>query len=173
MSKLSDKLKALIGKVAPFAPVIAGALGSPAAAAGVSILSKTLLGHDKGSEDDLLAAISGATPDQLLALKQADYAFELEQERIAQKDRDSARQREIQTGDVWTPRVLAGVVITGFFAAVGYVLSGKVGLTGEQGILVGTLIGYVSAKADQVISYYFGSSAGSKAKTDALARAAK
>jgi hypothetical protein len=33
---------------------------------------------------------------------------------------------------------------------------------------IGTLIGYVSAKADQVVSYYFGSSSGSKEKTQAM-----
>jgi hypothetical protein len=30
--------------------------------------------------------------------------------------------------------------------------------------------GYLSAKAEQVTAYYFGSSAGSKAKTDLMAR---
>ena len=43
-------------------------------------------------------------------------------------------------------------------------------LSGEAGAVIGTLIGYVSAKAEQVIAYYFGSSAGSKAKTDIMAR---
>jgi hypothetical protein len=36
--------------------------------------------------------------------------------------------------------------------------------------LVGTMIGYASAKADQVVSYYFGSSAGSKAKDETIRR---
>jgi hypothetical protein len=173
VSKLSDTLKKIVGHVAPFAPVVATALGGPGAGAAVRFLSGKLLGKDSGTEDEIAAALAGATPEQLLALKSADYDFELEQERIHQRDRDSAREREKSTGDVWTPRVLAGVVIVGFFAAVGFVFSGKVGLTGEQGMLVGTLVGYVSAKADQVISYYFGSSAGSKDKTNALAQAAR
>jgi hypothetical protein len=37
--------------------------------------------------------------------------------------------------------------------------------------IIGTLIGYVSAKADQVVSYYFGSSSGSKDKTQAMSDA--
>jgi hypothetical protein len=37
--------------------------------------------------------------------------------------------------------------------------------------IIGTLIGYVSAKADQVVSYYFGSSSGSKDKTAAMSDA--
>ncbi|ERL46406.1 EVE domain protein [Candidatus Micropelagos thuwalensis] len=35
----------------------------------------------------------------------------------------------------------------------------------------GTLVGYVSAKADQVIAYFFGSSSGSREKTRAMADA--
>lgn len=89
--------------------------------------------------------------------------FDVKREEIAKDDRDSARNRQIQTKDD-VPTILAGITIIGFFATVGYVLSGKINLTGEQGILVGTIVGYVSAKADQVLSYYFGSSSSSKAK---------
>ena len=42
-------------------------------------------------------------------------------------------------------------------------------ITAESAI-AGTVIGYLSAKAEQVTAYYFGSSAGSKAKTDLMAR---
>jgi hypothetical protein len=39
--------------------------------------------------------------------------------------------------------------------------------------MVGTLIGYASAKADQVVSYYFGSSAGSDRKNVLIDRMMK
>ena len=64
--------------------------------------------------------------------------------------------------------VLAGVVIAGFFGTVGYVLTGQAQV---ESALAGALVGYVSAKAEQVIAYYFGSSSGSKQKTEIMGRA--
>jgi len=93
--------------------------------------------------------------------------FDVRREEIASGDRDSARKMQIEThSDV--PAILAGITIVGFFGVVGYILSGTLSLTGEQGILVGTIVGYVSAKADQVLSYYFGSTSSSKRKDKAI-----
>jgi hypothetical protein len=63
----------------------------------------------------------------------------------------------------------------GFFWIVWMVLSGRVkDLTDPVMIgMVGTLIGYASAKADQVVSYYFGSSAGSDRKNVLIDRMMK
>lgn len=166
--------------LATVAPGIATALGGPLAGVAVQAIGKAVLGKESVTEAELDAALSTATPETLLALKNAEQAFqtqmvelEIDLERVHADDRASAREREAKTGDVWTPRALASVVVAGFFACVGYVLAGKVEVTGEAGVLIGTLIGYVSAKADQVVSYYFGSSAGSKDKTVALAAAGR
>lgn len=40
-------------------------------------------------------------------------------------------------------------------------------------VLAGTVIGYLSAKAEQVVAYYFGSTAGSAKKSELLAQAGK
>lgn len=166
--------KKLVGAVAP---TLATALGGPLAGAAVAAVGKAILGKENATEDEIEAAVASASPEMLLRLKEADNSFKLEMEklgvdleRIHSADRDSARRREVAAGDPWTPRVLSAVIISGFFACVGYVLAGKAQISGEAGVLVGSLIGYVSAKADQVVSYFFGSSAGSKAKTDALER---
>lgn len=89
--------------------------------------------------------------------------FDVKREEIAAGDRDSARKMQIDTHSK-IPAILAGITVTGFFIVVGYILTGRLLLTGEQGILVGTIVGYVSAKADQVLSYYFGSSSSSSKK---------
>jgi hypothetical protein len=39
--------------------------------------------------------------------------------------------------------------------------------------LIGTVVGYVAANAQQVVGYFFGSSKGSADKTDALAAAVR
>lgn len=159
------------------APALATALGGPLAGLATRELSQVLLGHENGSEADLSTAVVGASADQLVRLREAGIAFDqrmreldIDLERIAAGDRDSARQRESKTGDTWTPRLIAGAVLSGFLGSVWYVLSGQVkGLT-DPAIMgvIGTLIGYVSAKADQVVSYYFGSSASSATKTAAM-----
>jgi hypothetical protein len=129
------------------------------------------------SEKDVAKAMASATPDQLLKLKQADQDFavrmrelDIDLEKIAASDRDSARRREAQVRD-WMPRVLAFVVVAGFMATVFLVLLGLVdGMKDPlMATTVGTLIGFVSAKAEQVIAYYFGSSSSSQQKTQLLA----
>jgi hypothetical protein len=78
-------------------------------------------------------------------------------------------------GDSWTPRLLAGVIVGGFLYTVYLVLSGTVSGLKDPTVagIIGTLIGYVSAKADQVVGYYFGSSSSSRSKDDTIAAAVK
>lgn len=161
------------------APGLATALGGPLAGAAVQTISQAVLGKPDGTEEEVAAAVVSGGTDALLKIKEADNAFTVKMkelgvdlERIHQADRDSARNREVRTGDVWTPRVLAATIVGGFLAMVAAVLLGKVtGITDPIAAgMIGTLIGYVSAKADQVVSYYFGSSAGSAAKTELMAK---
>lgn len=123
---------------------------------------------------DALAAIK-ADPAKVLEFQKAIADAAVEFERIAAADRASARQREVAAKDSWTPRVLSSVVVGGFFWVIWMVLTGRVrDLTDPTMVgLVGTLIGYASAKADQVVSYYFGSSAGSERKNVLLDRLMK
>lgn len=161
--------KSLVGSVAP---TIATALGGPMAGMAVKALGSALLGDETASEKDVVAALAGATPDDLLKLKQADQAFEskmaelgVDLERIAANDRASARNMQATT-KAWIVPTLAGLTVAGFFGVVGWVLSGKVSL---ESTLLGFVLGQVSAKAEQVYNFYFGSSAGSKEKTQHLA----
>ncbi|MCG3774760.1 MAG: hypothetical protein JW395_1585 [Nitrospira sp.] len=160
------------------APTIATALGGPIAGMAVRAITSALgLGSD-ASKEDIANAITGAGPDQIAALKKAEYDFKVQMkqldidlERIAADDRDSARTREASTKD-WVPRVLGTIIIAGFLGTVYMVLAGYVvGMKDPMmATTVGTLIGYVSAKADQVISYYFGSTASSSEKNALLAK---
>jgi len=168
-----DILK-IVGAVAP---TIASAIGGPIGGMAMQVIGNALgLGPD-ASERDVEKALKQATPEQLLALKVADNDFairmrelDIDLEKIAAGDRDSARKREAQVRD-WMPRILAGVIVCGFMATVFMVLLGVVeGMKDPlMATTVGTLIGFVSAKAEQVIAYYFGSSSSSQQKTAMLA----
>lgn len=175
---MSDFLDDALGVLGAVAPKIATALGGPVAGLAVQAIGSALGLDADASKDDALQAVAQATPDQLLTLKKADQDFavrmrelDIDLERIAAGDRDSARRREVDSKD-WTPRVLAFVIIGGFFAVVAYVLvKGLTGMDAAAAAFVGTLVGYVSAKAEQVVAYYFGSSSSSARKDTLLAQA--
>lgn len=152
------------------APWIGTALGGPLGGIAVEAIANVFGLSDK-TESTLKTAISGATPEQLFALKKADQDFSIQMrqigineikdlESIAASDRDSARKREIATGD-WTPKILAYIIVFGFLGALIAVLSGAAPV---NSVLAGTLIGYISAKAELVLTYYFGSNAASETR---------
>lgn len=163
-----SKWKDIVGAVAP---VLGTALGGPLGGMAARVVSQALLGKEKASEKEIEAALMSASPEQLMSLKQAEIEFQermreldIDLEKIHQQDRDSARRRETAVGG-WATPLLATVVIAGFFGATFSIL---LGLSEVDSVLAGTLIGFVAAKAEQVVSYYFGSSAGSAAKNKML-----
>jgi len=72
-----DKLSDLGSALAPIAPFIGKAvsLANPIAGLAVQAASTALLGRPDGSEDEIASAIAGATPEQIAALRAADYDF--------------------------------------------------------------------------------------------------
>ena len=161
--------KALIGTVAPWiATALTGPLGGMAVTAAADAL-----GLSEKTESALKQALSGVTPEQMLALKNADQAFQvrmqelgLSREQLVFQDREGARKREAAVGDK-TNRNLAYTIIGAFIAmAIGTLM----GWAKADSVLAGTIIGYLSAKAEQVLSYYFGSTSNSAEKTRLLAQ---
>ncbi len=171
--------KKVVGAVAP---TLATALGGPLAGVAVKTIATQLLGNEEAGEQEIAEAMAKADPQTLIRLREIDTEFKttminsgIQLEKIASDDRASARQREVNAHDSWTPRVLAGVIVGGFMLCVYAVLGGRVADLKDPLIagLIGTMIGYTSAKADQVVSYYFGSSASSKAKDETISTIAK
>ena len=154
--------KGVLGTVAPG---LATAIGGPLAGMAVAAIGKAL--GVEPTQESVQTALAGAKPEDLLKLKVAEQQFlkdmkalDIDLERISASDRDSARKREAEVKDS-TPRVLAYLVVCAF---IGVVVATLAGWSKVESVLAGTLIGYLSAKAEQVIAYYFGSSAGSKGK---------
>jgi hypothetical protein len=137
-------------------------------------ISEALLGKPDGTEDELLEAAKNATPEQLLALKQAEQNFvirmrelDVDLERIANQDRNSAREREVKTGD-HTPKLLAAAVTFGFFGVLFWMIANGLPANGGEAMLV--MLGTLGTAWGAIVSYYFGSSAGSREKTQAMNR---
>lgn len=168
-------MEALLNLVRTVAPSIASAVGGPLAGMATKAISEALLGKPDGTEEELTQAVAKATPEQLLALKKAEQEFEshmreldIDLERIASADRDSARNREIKTKDL-TPKVLAASVTVGYFGVLFYMLTHGLPTTGgSEAMLV--MLGTLGTAWGGIMAYYFGSSAGSKEKTEAMNR---
>lgn len=103
-------------------------------------------------------------PELQAKLEEALIAERIRYAELAAADRANARSREIQTGDK-TARNLAYLILGAFVAMV---LATLFGYSKVDSALAGALIGYLSAKAEQVVAFYYGSSAGSKAKDELL-----
>ena len=166
---LIAKFGPLLGQVAP---TIATALGGPLAGVAVRTLSNALFGHEDASEEQVSEALANATPDQLAAIKKIDADFKVQMksldidlERIAAGDRDSARQMQRETND-WTPKALAFFITFGFFGALVWILIFGIPKNGTEVLLM--MLGSLSTSWTGVVQFYYGSSAGSKQKTDAL-----
>jgi len=87
-------------------------------------------------------------------------------ERIAMEDRASARQREVQVKDRTSAYLAYGITL-GFFGVLLYMLTQPVPPTGHDALLV--MLGSLGAAWTAVVSYYYGSSAGSDRKSQLLA----
>ena len=166
------------------APTVASIFGTPLAGAGVSVLLNAIFPDDDNAslttaqaEEKLATAVrNGLTPEQYVALKQADLAFQqhcadvgVKLEEIAATDRDSARKREIAIKDR-TPAVLAAIVCLGFFGILGVMAFFVLPLENKDALLL--MIGFLGGSFTSVVSYYFGSSPGQQQRADALANMA-
>jgi len=164
-----DDWKSLLGSIAP---TIATALGGPVAGMAVKALGGALLGNEDAGKDEVELALANASPADLLKVKEVDAKFKTDMEkagvdleRIASDDRANAREREIKTGDN-APKILATVIVIGFFATLYAIAFADIPDKAMQPVSI--LLGALTAMLTQVGNYYFGSSAGSKKKTELM-----
>lgn len=168
---MNDAIKGLLSGIAP---TVASALLGPMAGVAIAGLTK-ILGIDGGTVADVTKAISegNITPEHIAEIKKLEMQYKADEaergfkySELEFKDRDSARLREMTVKDN-TNKILAYTVVGAFIAMVGATL---LGYAKVESVLAGTLVGYLSAKCEQVLAYYFGSSAGSREKTKLLAQ---
>ena len=163
--------------VADFAPGLATILtatgvGAPVGAAigAVGALSRAFGLGSASKPEDVLNAIS-ADPEIRLKAMVAENDFkvkmresEIEELRLELSDIKSAREMNIAKNDS-VNKILSYGIVLAFIITVGMTL---LGYAKVESALAGTLIGYLSAKCEQIIAFHFGSSRGSQAKTDML-----
>jgi hypothetical protein len=154
------------------APTIATAMGGPLAGMAVSAISKAI-GVDPDKVGDLISS-NKLSADQIAQVKIAEIELQkqaqelgLNFEKLEVEDRKSARDMQSKTRSLMPP-ILAGTVTIGFFGIMVMMFIGKVD-SANPAILM--MLGSLGTAWTGIIAYYFGSSAGSQAKTDLLSRA--
>ncbi len=171
-------------KLLGIAPGIASAIGGPAGPVvglGIKTLTSALgLGSDSPLEQ-IETAVDNITGPEAVELKKADNEFIVKMQeldvdvfKLEVKDKDSARRREKSVGSL-DNRVIAFTIVGGFVGVIFVCLFSDAmnSMSTVQVSIVSSLFGYLSAKADTVIGYYFGTSKSSSDKNDAIAKVIK
>lgn len=170
--------------VTKLAPTIASVIGGPLAGGAVTALESVfgITPQPSASISDrqsaVAAAISGATPEQLAAMRKADQDYSARMAEagfkdtetlasLAVQDRTSARAMQVSTKSLTAP-FLAVFVTLGFFGVLGVMMF--VPLPKETHDALMLMLGSLGTAWVSVIAYYFGSSAGSDRKTELLAQ---
>ena len=161
-------MDALLGILKGVAPVLATAVAGPAGGAAVGWIASKL-----GIPDDTIEGVTKAltgNPEMAMKLKELD----LEYAKLEIADRDSARKAYAQVAtseyatklDKVVVPVLALGVVGLAFMLIGILMF--VDTPNDQQQLVIFALGFITSAAGQVLSFYFGSSQGSKDKTEEM-----
>lgn len=175
----------IAGAVGKAAPMLGTLLAGPGGAAVGGIIASAL--GAENSADSVSQALA-ANPDALVRLKQieSDERVKFQQMALAHADslieadkaafiaevddRKNARQREIETKD-WTPKILAGAVVLGWLTTQTILLWHVIDPSMRD--FAQRMLGTLDMALALVLQYHFGSTAGSRRKTELIAKTAK
>ena len=151
------------------APTIATCLGGPLAGLAVTALSKlfgvapdqvqSMINDNKLSADQI-----AAVQQEEIRFKEQTQALGLNFEQLAVEDRKSARDMQTTTQSL-IPPVLSILVTGGFFGILAYLMVTPAD-TGNTPLMI--MLGSLGTAWTGIIAFYFGSSAGSRAKDQML-----
>ena len=164
--------------ISTVAPWIGTALGGPLGGMAVSAIADALNLDDK-TEGAIKTALSGASPEQLLALKNADQEFALRMQEIGFKNEQALAALAVDnTKDArdlqkvtrsWVPSALSIIITLGFLGILVGMMSGELTSSDNQALLI--MLGALGAAFGAVINYWLGSTMGSSRKTELIAQA--
>lgn len=157
------------------APTVASAMLGPLGGVAVAAIGK-IIGVDGATQAQITKAFQDGkiTPEHLAAIKELELKYQAEEaERgfryadLAFRDRDSARQMQIQTRSQ-TPAILTWVIVILVIGLEGALLFYGVP---EQvsDIIAGRVLGTLDTSLALVLAYWFGSNSGSERTKELLA----
>lgn len=163
--------------VSTVAPWIGTALGGPLGGMAVEAAANAL-GLSTKTVDSVKQALSGATPEQMLALKNADQAFALQMqalgfkqlvdmETLAAGDRKDARGMQVSKPSP-VPALLSVGVTLGYFGILIGMMLGWLKVDNSQALLL--MLGSLGTAWGAVMAFWFGTTRDSGRKTELLAQ---
>ena len=167
--------KSIIATVAPW---IGAALGGPLGSAAVTMAADALGLSDK-TESAIKTALSGVTPEQMLALKNADQAFAVKMQELGYANieklaslavdntKDARDMQKVTRSRV--PAILAVLITLGFFGILLGLMYGTLTVVDNQPLLI--MLGSLGTAWSGVVNYFFGSTISSERKTEIIAQA--
>lgn len=154
------------------APTLATAIGGPFGAMAYGVVAKVLNITPEDAQKTIEAG--KLTADQIASVQLAEVELKaraqelgLDFAKVAVDDRKSARDMQISTKSL-LPAILATVVTIGFFGILVGMMT-KAFVTSDALLL---MLGSLGTAWTGIISFYFGSSAGSQAKDELLRKSA-
>lgn len=170
---MAAKWKKILGAIAP---TIGTALGGPLGGLAVSVAAEALGLPQEATERDLKKAVEGMTPEQYERLHAADATYktrlaelEVEEEKIHAGDRASARQMRMKSTR-WTADMIAIVIVFGFFGVFALMFFYGDNISDNSKELLYIMAGGLTTLLASIAQFFFGSSAGSKSKTDIMSK---
>ena len=138
--KLGGLLKTVVGAVAP---TLGTALGGPMGGMAASMIADVL--GVPNTPKAIEKAVQNATPEQMLELKKAEQAFELQMKEL-----------EVDVFKLETARIMGILVVGGFMGYIFLVTLQPPEQNSEA--LINLVLGYLGGLASAIISFYFGAS---------------
>ena len=156
---MKNLLKNIVGAVAP---TLGTALGGPMGGMSANMIADVL--GCPNTPKAIEKAVAEATPEQMLELKKAENAFEIQMKeldvdvfKLETEDKQDARGKFSKD---WTARIMGSTVVGGFMGYIFLVTLQPPEQNSEA--LINLVLGYLGGLASAVISFYFGASHTSK-----------
>ena len=156
---MKNLVKNIVGAVAP---TLGTALGGPMGGMAANMISEVL--GVPNNPKAIEKGIAEATPEQMLELKKAEQAFEVQMKeldvdvfKLEVADGPDARKNFSKD---WTARIMGVAVVGGFMGYIFLVTLQPPEQNSEA--LINLVLGYLGGLASAVISFYFGASNTSK-----------
>ncbi|MDN8037475.1 hypothetical protein [Burkholderia vietnamiensis] len=171
--------------VESLAPTIATCVGGPLAGTAVSALERvfgltpTATDTISGRQDEVAAAIAGATPEQLANMRKADQDFQVQMAELGFKDKEALAALNVQDVEgartmqtstrSWVPPVLTLFITLGFFGLVAAMMFCNIPDANKA--IFYSLVGSLGTAWLATIHFWFGDTNSSNDKTAIIAQA--